>query len=82
MQNQVTQSPVAEAEDRAHGAILGLLLDDPCAPWSVDELARALKSEVEAVDGVANLHAAGLLHRCGELVFPTRAAIRANEVIG
>jgi hypothetical protein len=82
MQNQVTQSPVAEGEDRAQGAILALLLDDPGAPWSVDELARELRSEVDAVDAVASLYAAGLVHRSGELVFATRAVDDALRLGG
>lgn len=78
MQSEVTRTP-AEEDHRAENTIINLLLGDPVGPWSVDELARELKSHVVAVDSVASLQAAGLIHLCGELVFPTRATIRASQ---
>lgn len=65
----------------AESAIIDVLVNETAGPWSVDELARQLKSTMATVDGVASPYAAGLVHRCGELVFPTRAAIKANEFI-
>jgi hypothetical protein len=48
-------------------------------PWSVDELASEL-NDSDAEDGVVRLAGAGLVHRIGALVFPTRAARRAGEL--
>lgn len=79
MQHEVTQTPAGK-DAQTQGAIIGLLLDDPGCPWSVDELSRAV-GDSEVIDSLADLCAAGLVHRCGELVFPTRAAIKANEII-
>ncbi len=61
--------------------VLCLLLESPTpGPWSVDELTRELGNDLLAVDAIVGLHAAGLVHRCHELVFPTRAAVRFNEI--
>ena len=57
--------------------VLSLLLDPAVhGPWSVLELAQELGDRVEGEDAVASLHAAGLVHRCHDLVFPSRAAAR------
>jgi hypothetical protein len=49
-------------------------------PWSVEEIGRELRSQIEAVDAVARLTDAGLVHRHGDFVFPTRTARRAAEI--
>jgi hypothetical protein len=57
--------------------VLSLLLDPNVhGPWSVLEIGQELGDRVEAEDAVASLHSAGLVHRCHDLVFPTRAAAR------
>jgi hypothetical protein len=67
---------IAEQDRQADGAILGLLLNfEAGSMWSVEELvARLSASRVEVIDGLASLHAAGLIHRPGDFVFATRAA--------
>jgi hypothetical protein len=73
-----------EADDNAgreratDDEILRLLFSSP-SPWSVAELAREL-GDGDAEDGVARLVGAGLAHRQGGLVFPSRAARRAVEL--
>jgi hypothetical protein len=72
--------PTAEAEEgRLDRTILVLLLDRE-RPWpcSVRELAREL--DYDPTDGLARLHGDGLIHRRGEFVWPTRAAVRADEL--
>jgi hypothetical protein len=55
---------------------LGLLLaSDSQRPWSVAEVERELGEHIATVDAVTSLHAAGLIHQCGEFVFATRAAL-------
>ena len=49
-------------------------------PWSVDELIRDVGQRLPAIDAINNLQRIGLIHRCGELVFPTRVALRAAEL--
>jgi hypothetical protein len=78
MHEQINHSSVARELDLAERAALDMLLTcDGPGLWSVAELARALGSEVLAADAVAGLSAAGLVHRHGEFVFATRAAVRS-----
>jgi hypothetical protein len=49
-------------------------------PWTVEEIGRELESPNDVIDGVGRLDRAGLVHRIGEFVFPTRAARRAGEI--
>jgi hypothetical protein len=61
-------------------AVLELLLCDRL-PWTVDEIVREISGEdLEGIDAVNRLVAAGLLHRHSEFVFPTRTARRADEI--
>lgn len=76
-------SCVSSEQDRnVDGAILGLLLDfEAGGLWSVEELVLELgTSRIEVVDGLASLRAAGLIHRCGEFVFATRASSRFDRL--
>ncbi|MDX6648277.1 MAG: hypothetical protein QOJ97_228 [Solirubrobacteraceae bacterium] len=67
--------PRSDASNRTDVAVLHMLLDsDLGAPMSVVEVAREMRSEVEALDSIARLHGAGLIHRCDEFVFATHAA--------
>lgn len=69
----------ADAERAADATVLDLLIGDPF-PWSRDELARNLDEPTAADDAIMRLRAAGLVHRLGEFVFPTRAARCADEL--
>jgi hypothetical protein len=73
------QNPTpADVTDRA---ILGLLSDsDAQRPWSVDEIAREMGDRRDTIDGLARLYGAGLIHRCGDFAWPTRAALAADAL--
>jgi HD-like signal output (HDOD) protein len=67
--------------EQAEAAVLGLLTDaEVQRPWAVAELEREIGHPVRTADAVARLYAAGLVHRFGEFVFATRAAIRGVEL--
>lgn len=66
-------------EDRDK-CVLILLMDDPSLPWTVEELACELDTQSGAEDSVDRLSRAGLIHRFGPFVFPTRAARRADQI--
>ena len=80
MHDETTSGPALEL-DRVQSTLLELLLTDE-APglWSRDEVAQAMGDPIIAVDFVDALHAAGLLHRLGDFVFPTRAAARYRRL--
>ncbi len=81
MQNETTRTEAGE-DDRIDAAIIGLLLDSATSwPWSVEELTRELGGKLAVEDGLTSLYAASLIHRSGELVFPTRAAVRSHQII-
>ncbi|HEV3095079.1 MAG TPA: hypothetical protein VGY30_11265 [Solirubrobacteraceae bacterium] len=67
------------ADEDRDGNVLALIIDSGW-PWTVDEIACELRTLLGARDAVARLSGAGLVHRLGELVFPTRAALRADEI--
>jgi predicted transcriptional regulator len=60
--------------------VLHLMLHDHPSPWSLEELARELDDETNAADAVDRLQRAGLVHRLGDFVIPTRTARRAAQL--
>jgi hypothetical protein len=69
------------SEMRIEHLTLHMMLEADCAPiWTVWELGLALRSDVFAEESVRRLQAAGLVHRLGEFVFPTQAAIRFRQL--
>jgi hypothetical protein len=76
-------TPDPRAESHAEDCILRWLLDsEQQRPWSVDEVAREYGDRLVAIDALANLNGVGLIHRMGDFVFATRAAIRFNQIDG
>jgi DNA-binding IclR family transcriptional regulator len=73
---------VAGRDRRTDAAILGLLLNfEAGSLWSVEEVVRQLgAARVEVIDALANLQAAGLVHRVGDFVFATRAASSFDQL--
>ena len=74
--------PARRPSDEVQFLVLALLLDPEYrGPWSVEELAREVGCELLAAEAVVRLRAAGLVHRCQELVFPSRAASRFCQLL-
>jgi len=75
--------PTPKTAEPGDWIVLDLLLDrEEQRPWSVAEVARAIGNPVAADDAIANLQAAGLIHRTSDgFVFVTRAAAHFNELI-
>jgi hypothetical protein len=65
-------------EDRDE-CVLGLVIDSGW-PWTVDEIACELRSPLGAADAVSRLSGAGLVHRIGAFVLPTRAARHFDQI--
>jgi hypothetical protein len=79
MQGQSNET-VAEHDHQTERTILTLLLSDGQCVWSIEELVAEIGRRLDTTDAVAALSAAGLIHRCGEFVFATRAAIRFDGI--
>ena len=70
----------ADKARREHDVLTLLLESTSDWPWSVAEVSRVVGDDVLAFDAIVGLHAAGLVHRSREFVFPTRAAARLHEL--
>jgi hypothetical protein len=79
MQDQPNET-VEEQGRRTEQTILTLLLSDGQSTWSVEELVTEIGRRLEVIDSLAALQAAGLVHRCHDFVFATRAALRFDEI--
>lgn len=66
-------------EEQIDKAVLGLLLEDERL-WSVDEVVREIGTPA-ASGSLARLYGTGLVHRRGEFVFATRAAVRSAQIV-
>lgn len=61
-------------------AVLMLLLDADCVPWSIEEIACEIGDHPAVTDSLKRLHRAGLVHRLEDFAFPTRSARRFEEI--
>jgi hypothetical protein len=82
------QSPIAE-DTAVEAAVLRLLLALHPIQLTLGELVREIAGEskdfalTDAVErAVRDLTAAGLAHRGGDVVLPSRAALRLDELLG
>jgi hypothetical protein len=75
-------NPTPADEDRiTDGAIFGMLsYADEQRPWSVEEIAREMGDHDATEDGLARLYGSGLIHRCGDFVWATRAGLRSADI--
>ena len=71
-----------QAKYAHEGTVLDLLLlSDAQRPWTPRELALEIGSSGVVDDAIANLHAAGLVHKTSDgFVFAARTAIRYYEI--
>jgi hypothetical protein len=78
--SDTTISPAQQDQNADGNILLWLTQDDAQRPWSVDEIIREYGDRADATDALARLHGVGLIHRQGEFVWATRAALYANEI--
>jgi len=81
MQDQRNEKELEDNVSAEHRdqAVLHMLFGH--SPWSVDEIVRELDgNRLGTSDSIGRLAGAGLVHRVGEFVYPTRAARRMDEI--
>ena len=72
--------------DTTASAVLEILLEDYPAQFHIEEVIREVAPSAgfgdrdEVANAIRDLVRAGLLHRSGDFVFATRAAIRGAEL--
>jgi hypothetical protein len=49
-------------------------------PWAISELVLEIGDPLGVEDTLAELHGSGLVHRCGEFVWASRAALAAEAI--
>jgi hypothetical protein len=81
MQDETNEPSLEREPERSESVVMLMLLHmgHPW-PWSMHEISLELGNEILAADAVAGLHAAGLVNRTGEFVFPTRAATHMHAL--
>ena len=74
------RTPTPSEEDEAIDRSVMLIVLDREQPWprSVEDLGRELGQD--PADGVARLKGAGLVYTLDRFVWPTRAAVRAEQL--
>lgn len=89
MDDRETTHNTAERDAATESAVLQLVLALHPAPVTFAELARELGADVDAdaaardalERAVRDLDGAGLLHRRADIVLPTRAALRFDQLM-
>jgi hypothetical protein len=76
------EEDVQPSEEKVRRAILGLLVSGGSQrPWSLGELEAEVEDASAVQDGVRQLQGLGLVHRCEDYIWPTRAALTADELL-
>jgi hypothetical protein len=57
-----------------------LTMPEQQRPWAVRELVLEIGDQIEVEDALTRLNGVGLVHRCGEFVWATRAALAADAI--
>jgi hypothetical protein len=85
----LSEEPGSECERRHENAVLGVLLETGASnenPMSEKEIrdalcGRSVGHQLAIMDALTRLDGAGLVERCGEMVFPAPATVRFDQIM-
>jgi hypothetical protein len=79
--------PAANGDAKAERGVLAVVIGDYPEVYTATEVVREVTNDPEdfmerdtAERAIRSLTAVGLLHRCGPLIFPSRAALRFDAL--
>jgi hypothetical protein len=80
MQDETSRASRPERGDVRHVVLALLLAEEDQRPWLPSEIELEIGDRVSTVDALHQLYAEGLVHRLGEFVFATRAAVNMERI--
>jgi hypothetical protein len=80
MQDETSCAAIPERSDARRVVLALLLAPEDQRPWLPREIELEVGDRVQTVDALDQLHAEGLVHRLGEYVFATRAAVNMDRI--
>jgi hypothetical protein len=80
MQNETSRAAMPERGDVRRVVLSLLLSPEDQRPWLPREIELEVGDQVATVDALDQLYGEGLVHRLGEFVFATRAAVNMGRV--
>jgi hypothetical protein len=60
--------------------VLETIIDARVGLWSAAEVQQTLGGTIDVEDAITRLHGLGLVHKLGEFIFPTRAAVHSHAL--
>jgi hypothetical protein len=80
MQDETSHAGRSGRGDVRHVVLAILLAEQDQRPWMPSEIELEIGDRVATVDALNQLYAEGLVHRLGEFVFATRAAVNMERI--
>ncbi len=80
MQDETSRATTPERGDPKRAVLALLLAPEDQRPWLAREIELEVGDHVATVDALDQLYGEGLVHRLGEFVFATRAAVNADRI--
>ncbi len=80
MQDETSRAAMPERGDARQVVLALLLTPEDQRPWLRREIELEVGDRVATVDALDQLYGEGLVHRLGEFVFATRAAVNMERI--
>jgi hypothetical protein len=80
MQDETSRAAMPARADTRRAVLALLLGPEDQRPWLLREIELEISDPAATVDALHQLHGEGLVHRLGEFVFATRAAVSMDRI--